>query len=100
MKVGATSHNWYSRSVSPFSKASHRLCVSSMMLISTLPIAGSLLPFICAAISLSSGSSPGWKSRSEEHTSELQSHSDIVCRLLLEKKNKINPAKRDTLTGH
>src|SRR5260221_10862812 len=27
--------------------------------------------------------------RSEEHTSELQSHSDIVCRLLLEKKKKI-----------
>src|SRR5438132_4250299 len=27
--------------------------------------------------------------RSEEHTSELQSHSDVVCRLLLEKK-KIN----------
>src|SRR5260221_6481664 len=26
----------------------------------------------------------GW--RSEEHTSELQSHSDLVCRLLLEKK--------------
>src|SRR5947207_60947 len=26
-------------------------------------------------------------SRSEEHTSELQSHSDLVCRLLLEKKN-------------
>src|SRR5215204_6937970 len=26
--------------------------------------------------------------RSEEHTSELQSHSDLVCRLLLEKKNK------------
>src|SRR5436190_11689657 len=25
-------------------------------------------------------------SRSEEHTSELQSHSDLVCRLLLEKK--------------
>src|SRR5260221_2220095 len=24
--------------------------------------------------------------RSEEHTSELQSHSDLVCRLLLEKK--------------
>src|SRR5438034_7043160 len=29
--------------------------------------------------------------RSEEHTSELQSHSDLVCRLLLEKKKK----KRD-----
>src|SRR5437773_3849431 len=27
-------------------------------------------------------------SRSEEHTSELQSHHDLVCRLLLEKKNK------------
>src|SRR5438132_9056894 len=26
--------------------------------------------------------------RSEEHTSELQSHSDLVCRLLLEKKNE------------
>src|SRR5260221_1793940 len=29
---------------------------------------------------------PPWP-RSEEHTSELQSHSDLVCRLLLEKKN-------------
>src|SRR5260221_8835521 len=27
--------------------------------------------------------------RSEEHTSELQSHSDLVCRLLLEKKKTI-----------
>src|SRR5436190_9433653 len=36
---------------------------------------------------------PGWivrgeVARSEEHTSELQSHSDLVCRLLLEKKKK------------
>src|SRR5438034_3200767 len=29
----------------------------------------------------------GKRHRSEEHTSELQSHSDLVCRLLLEKKN-------------
>src|SRR5260221_10803399 len=29
-----------------------------------------------------------WLKRSEEHTSELQSHSDLVCRLLLEKKKK------------
>src|SRR5205085_11955282 len=29
-------------------------------------------------------------SRSEEHTSELQSQSNLVCRLLLEKKNKLN----------
>src|SRR5438874_9579537 len=28
--------------------------------------------------------------RSEEHTSELQSRRDLVCRLLLEKKKKIN----------
>src|SRR5260221_2336107 len=32
--------------------------------------------------------------RSEEHTSELQSHSDLVCRLLLEKKKIIVPALR------
>src|SRR5947207_15879339 len=29
-----------------------------------------------------------FRRRSEEHTSELQSHSDLVCRLLLEKKKK------------
>src|SRR5437667_1570382 len=28
------------------------------------------------------------RGRSEEHTSELQSHHDLVCRLLLEKKKK------------
>src|SRR5438132_10276460 len=32
---------------------------------------------------------PRWFVRSEEHTSELQSHSDLVCRLLLEKNNKM-----------
>src|SRR5438034_9267477 len=32
--------------------------------------------------------------RSEEHTSELQSHSDLVCRLLLEKKKKKNDRNR------
>src|SRR5260221_9199094 len=33
--------------------------------------------------------------RSEEHTSELQSHSDLVCRLLLEKKkDQLDTAKR------
>src|SRR2546430_15789204 len=30
------------------------------------------------------------RSRSEEHTSELQSQSNLVCRLLLEKKKKFN----------
>src|SRR5207249_2902981 len=32
----------------------------------------------------------GWGVRSEEHTSELQSRFDLVCRLLLEKKKKKN----------
>src|SRR5438105_7492014 len=32
--------------------------------------------------------------RSEEHTSELQSRVDLVCRLLLEKKNKALPARQ------
>src|SRR2546430_11496933 len=31
---------------------------------------------------------PGGSARSEEHTSELQSQSNLVCRLLLEKKNR------------
>src|SRR2546430_3137073 len=35
-----------------------------------------------------------WPLRSEEHTSELQSQSNLVCRLLLEKKKK----KNDILT--
>src|SRR2546430_13544014 len=47
---------------------------------------------------------PGFEFRSEEHTSELQSQSNLVCRLLLEKKNNNNsPAiapvhRRDTAT--
>src|SRR5438034_5667566 len=40
---------------------------------------------------LPTGTEPGM--RSEEHTSELQSHSDLVCRLLLEKKK--NMIKRE-----
>src|SRR5438132_7208268 len=34
--------------------------------------------------------------RSEEHTSELQSHSDLVCRLLLEKKKTEHSTNADT----
>src|SRR5438034_5492343 len=37
--------------------------------------------------------------RSEEHTSELQSHSDLVCRLLLEKKKKNHTPKTKTRTA-
>src|SRR2546427_5966438 len=39
--------------------------------------------------------------RSEEHTSELQSQSNLVCRLLLEKKKEINGEEAtSTVTGH
>src|SRR2546430_4704919 len=39
--------------------------------------------------------------RSEEHTSELQSQSNLVCRLLLEKKKKkINNVRGSDLTSH
>src|SRR5260370_4092220 len=34
------------------------------------------------------GEETNTRQRSEEHTSELQSHLNLVCRLLLEKKNK------------
>src|SRR5260221_6707073 len=51
-------------------------------------VSGWGLPYWHAVVPLSSflpqPRSSRW--RSEEHTSELQSHSDLVCRLLLEKK--------------
>src|SRR2546427_8888203 len=37
------------------------------------------------------------RSRSEEHTSELQSQSNLVCRLLLEKKKKISPVSYSSI---
>src|SRR5260370_18486466 len=37
--------------------------------------------------------------RSEEHTSELQSHLNLVCRLLLEKKKTQEPSKRSDCTS-
>src|SRR5207237_2531650 len=40
------------------------------------------------AIAVSSGTDAVLLARSEEHTSELQSHLNLVCRLLLEKKKK------------
>src|SRR2546428_3687864 len=45
-----------------------------------------------AAIGIASASA----SRSEEHTSELQSRSDLVCRLLLEKKKTICQERLDS----
>src|SRR5438105_12604307 len=39
-----------------------------------------------------------WRTRSEEHTSELQSRVDLVCRLLLEKKKNRTQVDRSTAT--
>src|SRR5436190_16486411 len=44
---------------------------------------------------------PSTRARSEEHTSELQSHSDLVCRLLLEKKKRRDrPPRSDFALEH
>src|SRR5260370_28856495 len=53
----------------------------------------------CLLAACDKGASDAWKeykyrddgfARSEEHTSELQSHLNLVCRLLLEKKKKVS----------
>src|SRR4051812_49637036 len=64
--------------------------ISTLSLHDALPISSSRN---ASSFSGSSGGglacSAAWKnSRSEEHTSELQSHVNIVCRLLLEKKTR------------
>src|SRR5260370_11066655 len=54
-------------------------------------VAGSGLAGVMKAAGLTHGGFYkhfGSKDRSEEHTSELQSHLNLVCRLLLEKKKK------------
>src|SRR5436190_11993507 len=43
---------------------------------------------------------PRFPGRSEEHTSELQSHSDLVCRLLLEKKKKKKKQRQHKNSRH
>src|SRR5215204_7466123 len=61
------------------------------------PPRSTLFPYTTLFRSMPSDSSPAaaksplyWRAgpRSEEHTSELQSHSELVCRLLLEKKKE------------
>src|SRR5438874_8526210 len=50
----------------------------------------------CTTISFQKSEPSG---RSEEHTSELQSRRDLVCRLLLEKKKKLNSTLTHQTTG-
>src|SRR5690606_41438793 len=53
----------------------------------------SLLPLVGTGVSAQSTAT---QSRSEEHTSELQSRENLVCRLLLEKKKDKNECKTHT----
>src|SRR2546430_11439345 len=55
-------------------------------------------PYLAFAATIAAGLH-GLASRSEEHTSELQSQSNLVCRLLLEKKNK-NSVTTTVIYGH
>src|SRR5436190_21591290 len=59
----------------------YRMTSSSILLKRATDIVGASLMLLLA-------SHRRCRLRSEEHTSELQSHSDLVCRLLLEKKKK------------
>src|SRR5699024_12178298 len=53
-----------------------------------IPDAGNSVPVFLSAFHSEAAPPKSSYSRSEEHTSELQSRFDLVCRLLLEKKNK------------
>src|SRR6202012_6249339 len=76
------------------------LCYHIFFLMIRRPPRSTLFPYTTLFRSARSGASSGASSgagrrgpepcwpRSEEHTSELQSHSDLVCRLLLGKKKK------------
>src|SRR2546430_7388356 len=66
--------------------------IYTLSLHDALPISGDVNPrfafWIAAVLSLANWLWGYFARRSEEHTSELQSQSNLVCRLLLEKKKK------------
>src|SRR2546427_6947816 len=61
----------------------------------TLGVVGPALLWSAAYLAIM-GLADDAEGRSEEHTSELQSQSNLVCRLLLEKKKKKNHRNTDT----
>src|SRR6266480_4237258 len=66
--------------------------IYTLSLHDALPISSSAIsPSALSRRPSSSGSCPARSRRSEEHTSELQSHVNLVCRLLLEKKYRCLP---------
>src|SRR5438132_4037356 len=67
--------------------------IYTLSLHDALPIYGVMVRYQDGWHEVKLGLVAGWVDgkrvvRSEEHTSELQSHSDLVCRLLLEKKKR------------
>src|SRR5690606_41134358 len=80
--------------------------IYTLSLHDALPISGPLIIFLNQACDRSTErpivsatfrrntSAGGYVRRSEEHTSELQSRENLVCRLLLEKKKKRNNSLR------
>src|SRR5256885_2176091 len=87
---------------SPFSSSAARPASNSSSLGSATPLTISALrlynglyfsKYFFSNSKISSWNLSSSLERSEEHTSELQSPCNLVCRLLLEKKNKITCAK-------
>src|SRR2546430_12324823 len=64
---------------------------------STMSSAG-IPPARCRQAGIRFGEAAALHARSEEHTSELQSQSNLVCRLLLEKKKNTSPRKTTSTT--
>src|SRR5699024_11305188 len=88
----ASSDNWASPVCSTFNadtpKTEKKMIVTSVGARST-PATNCLIvrPLDTRAINIPTNGDQEIHQRSEEHTSELQSRFDLVCRLLLEKKN-------------
>src|SRR2546430_12202371 len=69
--------------------------------LAVLPLASWAVTWTAGVIAAPATVLVGWTlKRSEEHTSELQSQSNLVCRLLLEKKKHIWRPTVDTVIGH
>src|SRR5699024_7134868 len=62
--------------------------IYTLSLHDALPISGECLGQVASQTMEAMRCTGAWPPRSEEHTSELQSRFDLVCRLLLEKKKK------------
>src|SRR5690242_21631282 len=78
------------------------LAYSAIMLVVALVafISANNLMFLILAAMLATFMVSGFISRSEEHTSELQSHVNLVCRLLLEKKKNCISIYQCTISSH